>query len=88
MNAGGADITYLLWPMMMMMMMMVVAIDDDADDDDAGDEVEDEDEGSFRFTLYILPPAMLASPPSILDSFCKYLSPHYLFSNIHLPIHS
>ena len=62
----------------MMMMMMVVAIDDDADDDDTGDEVEDEDEGSFRFTLYILPPAMLASPPSIRDSnpFCKYLYPH------------
>ena len=65
MNAGGADITYLLWPMMGMM-MMVISDDEDVKYEDDDDD-EDEDEGSFRFTLYILPPAMLASPPSIRD---------------------
>ena len=51
--------------------------DNDDDDDDGYENVEDEDEGNFRFTLYILLRAMLG-----LRSATK---PH--FANIYLPIH-
>ena len=71
---------------------------DDNDDDDDGDEnVEDKDEGNFRFTLYILLRAMLGLRSATKPHFAiiylpihflanNYLSIHFL-ANIYLSIH-
>ena len=76
MNAGGADITYLLWPMMGMMMMVIIDDNDDNMKMMMMMKTKMRAVSGLLYT-YCLPPCLQAPLPSATE-------PH--FANIYLPI--